>query len=211
MRRWWPVVIIVAVLGSALGVNIATRDSGNGAADGERSATTQHLVTAANLQACPQTNSDAKAVEGGLPDLTLPCLGDGPAVQLAALRGTPLVVNIWAGPCPPCKREAPRLQRFYDAAGGRVAVLGVVYGPFPDDVNDALDAARGLGLHYPSVFDATGKLLHAVGGNGIPVTVLVAANGRIVHVHRAELAEGELPGLVQQYLGVQVNVAGAAA
>lgn len=204
MNKWWSAAIVVAVIGAALGINIATRDGGNNG-DDARSATTQRLIEAAALEGCPDTEADAEAVDGGLPDLTLPCLGDGPPVRLAGLRGVPLVINVWAGPCPPCKREAPRIQKFYDDAAGKVAVLGVVYGPFPDDVNDALDASRGLGLHYPSVFDAKGEFLHDIGGTGIPVTVLVDPDGRIAHVERAELHDGDLQALVHEYLGVTLT------
>jgi thiol-disulfide isomerase/thioredoxin len=123
---------------------------------------------------------------------------------LSGLRGKPLLVNVWAGPCLPCQREAPEIQKVYAAAGDRLEVLGIVYGPYPESIDDALDASRGLGLHYPSVFDADGKIRDSIRSAGIPFTVFVAADGTIAYVQRGEILSGELPGMVERYLGVKL-------
>ena len=52
---------------------------------------------------------EGEAVDGGLPDVTLPCLGGGPDVDLASLRG-PMVINLWQARCEPCRREMPALE-----------------------------------------------------------------------------------------------------
>jgi len=162
------------------------------------------LAAKADLALCPNPAATT-AVPHGLPAFTFPCLGHGPSVNLGQLRG-PLVVNIWAGTCPPCRLEAPLVQQFYAAAAGRVGVLGVVDGAYPaEDVDDALDAARGLRLHYPSVFDASGKLVSWSKSGGIPATVLIDASGKVAYVERGQLKSGQLSHLVRQYLGVSVD------
>ncbi len=188
--------VVVVLLAAAFGINALTAKSSAAPRD-------RNLIARADLARCPSATGSAKAA-GGLPSITLPCLGDGPKVDLAKLRG-PLVVNVWAGPCPPCKAEAPLIQRFYAAAGGRVAVLGVVDGAYPDTPNDALDAAHGLGLHYPSVFDAHGKVAQWARVPGIPATVFVAPDGSVATIHLGELKQGELATLVTRYLGVDVS------
>ena len=55
---------------------------------------------------------------------------------LTQLRGTPVVVNVWAAWCGPCKAEAPLLHTASQTYGDRVQFLGV-------DILDSLDGARG--------------------------------------------------------------------
>lgn len=196
-RSWLAIVAVLVLIGAAFAVNRATQHRGNATVSGSPS-----MIAKANLPDCPATTGAGK-VSGGLPALTLPCLGNGPRVDLAKLRG-PAVVNIWAGACSPCKVEAPLIQQFYAAAGGKVAVLGVVDGAYPDTPDDALDASRGLGLHYPSVFDASGKLVTSIRVAGIPVTLFVKPDGAVAFRHVGQLQKGQLQQLTKQYLGVDV-------
>jgi hypothetical protein len=57
------------------------------------------LKASAHIQNCPTTSAPAT---GDLPKATLPCLGGGPSVALASLRG-PMVINVWATTCFPCR------------------------------------------------------------------------------------------------------------
>jgi thiol-disulfide isomerase/thioredoxin len=200
-RSWLAIGVVVVLIGVAFGINRVTSSGGSSNASSQQH---QQQVALAALPDCPTTTGAGK-VDGGLPSLTLPCLGNGPKVDLAKLRG-PIVLNIWAGPCPPCKAEAPLVQQFYAAATGKVGVLGVVDGAYPaESWDDALNASHGLGLHYPSVFDAHGKLIEQVHAGGIPITVLVGADGKVAHTKIGQLKAGELAALVKQYLKVDVN------
>ena len=163
------------------------------------------LIAQAQLPDCPATTG-AGAVPNGLPSMTLPCLANGPKVELAKLRG-PLVVNIWAGTCTECRIEAPQYQAFAAAARGKVAVLGVVDGDYPGETwDDALDASRGLHLGFPSVWDAHGALVQSVRSIGIPVSLFIAPDGTIAGRRLGNVGPGELQKLVKQYLGVDVSV-----
>src|SRR4051794_7086643 len=79
------------------------------------------LVTQARLAPCPATGSPAKK---GLPKVTLHCLGAGPKVNLAGLRG-PAIVNAWYSACEPCQKEARYLAQFAAKAGSKVLIVGV--------------------------------------------------------------------------------------
>ena len=56
---------------------------------------------------------------------------------LTQMRGTPVVVNVWAAWCGPCQAEAPLLHEASQTYGDRVQFLGV-------DILDSLDGARGF-------------------------------------------------------------------
>lgn len=161
------------------------------------------LVTRARLSPCPAT-STGKPVAGGLPDLTLPCLGRGPVVHLAGLRGRPTVVNIWAQWCVPCGREAAVLSTVARQQRS-VRFLGVDTEELSSaDLNGSLtfDMAAKPPIHYPSVEDETAQLLHHY-ALGPPVTLLVAPSGRVVHTIAGQLTGiAQLRSAIRRYLEV---------
>jgi cytochrome c biogenesis protein CcmG, thiol:disulfide interchange protein DsbE len=200
-RSWVAVLIVVALVAVAFGINRATSNDKSDAAGAGPSR--QELIAKANLPDCPTTTGSG-AVDNGLPNVTLPCLGNGPKVDLAKLRG-PTVVNIWAGTCPPCRAEAPLLREFASKAAGRVSVLGVVDGEYPAETwDDALDASRGLALRYPSVFDEKGKLVTWVRSAGIPVSLFISADGQVAYANIGQLKDGDLERLAKTYLDVEI-------
>lgn len=156
---------------------------------------------AAGIADCPVTEADAPAVPGGLPDVILGCLGSTKQVNLAGLRGKPLVINFWAQWCAPCRAEAPHLKEFAARAGDDVGVFGV---DFADpDPGSAIDFAQYAGWTYPQFTDPLKRTAGPIRFTGIPVTIFVDAQGRIVH--RTVGAVGSTQQLLdatRQYLGV---------
>jgi cytochrome c biogenesis protein CcmG, thiol:disulfide interchange protein DsbE len=172
-----------------------------GPGPGGTNPTHAQLVAKADLRPCPPSSSTP--VSGGLPDITLPCLGDGPQVHLAGLAGTPLVVNIWGSWCPPCQAEMRYLSSAYDADRGKVRFLGV---DTVDDVNSALDfdAAVTPPVRFPSVVDENRKVLidtHLPPSP--PITLLISAAGKIVHTeHGAYTSTAAVQSDIAKYLHV---------
>lgn len=160
-------------------------------------------VAAAGLELCATGDSSAVAVPEGLPDVTLPCLGAGPAVRLAALRGTPLVVNVWASWCDPCRAELPVLAQVSARAGRAVRFLGVDVMDFaPDQALGLLAASK---VSFPSVVDYDRATKAALRWTGPPMTVLVRPDGTIAYRHVGELTSADqLRGLIRDHLGVTV-------
>ena len=160
---------------------------------------------AAGIADCPPSDAAVPPVAEGLPDLALDCLGGGTPVRLAGLRGTPMVINIWAQWCGPCRQEAPFLSSVAHQVEGRddVQFLGVDFAdPRPEL---AIDFARLSAWKYPQLVDPLSETKAPLGVAGIPATVFVAADGRIVHTHYAPFgSEEELTDAMAEHLGVTV-------
>ncbi len=160
------------------------------------------LKSQAGVEPClPGDASDP--AEGGLPAISLPCLGGGKDVDLSTLRG-PMVINLWASWCGPCRSELPILQRFHEKYGDRVALLGIDY----QDVQPyaAMQLVQDTGVTYPLLADPQASLSGAAPlpvVRGLPVIVLVDDAGRVVHTEAVAIKSlGQLEELVRTELGV---------
>lgn len=162
----------------------------------------------AGIEPCPVTHaSGAPAGQGDssmtLPDVTLPCLGGGRPVHLTGLRGKPMVLNLWASWCTPCREELPVLQEFHQRADAKVAMLGV---DFEDTQPDAaLQLLARSGVTYPQVADFDKEIDQGLGRHPVPMTVLVDADGTVVSALPMQITSvGQLASLVEQSLGVRI-------
>ena len=130
-----------------------------------------------------------------LPDMSLR-KANGQAVQLAEYRGKPLVINLWATWCPPCRREMPVLQQ---AQGDYpdITFLFVNQGEAPQTVVTFL-ATTGLNLSHV-LFDSGGQLAQKVGSMALPTTLFYNAEGRLVGSHLGELSRASLSHALQSF------------
>lgn len=107
--------------------------------------------------------------------------------RLATLRGFPVVVNVWASWCGPCRFEFPVFQRVAARYGRRVAFLGI-------DSQDANDAARTFlredPVPYPSYGDPKRAIAESVGAKlGLPDTAFYDRSGRLVYLKQGPYSE----------------------
>ncbi len=124
------------------------------------------------------------------PAFSLPDLHPGrPEVALVVPPGRPTVVNFFAAWCEPCKRELPALRQAAERHAGQVAFLGVDH---QDSREDAIERLEQAGITYPAGYDPKGEVAPRYGLRGLPGTVFIAPDGRIVETHQGELSPAEL-------------------
>lgn len=133
----------------------------------------------------------------GRPPLPLAALQqlDGQPVNPATLAGEPLVVNVWATWCAPCRSEMPML-----AAASRdlpdVRFLFVDHGEAAATVKDYI-ARSGLDLRHV-LLDPQGRLMRTYRLPGCPATLFVDASGQVRAIHLGVLSAAALRVNVQR-------------
>jgi cytochrome c biogenesis protein CcmG, thiol:disulfide interchange protein DsbE len=117
--------------------------------------------------------------------------------RLAALKGHPAVVNIWAAWCGPCRAEMPVMQRVSLDMGRQVAFVGV-------DLKDNKEAATSFlektPVTYPSYDDPSGQVYNAERLVGVPSTLFYDKAGKQTFVHQGPYFErADLVNDIRQY------------
>jgi len=112
-----------------------------------------------------------------LPEATMQGL-NGPPRKLSEYRGTPLIINVWASWCSPCRAEMASLERLsWMDLGTRFNVIGISTDDYAEKAKDALRTSNATITHF---IDANLQLENMLGASRLPLTVLVAADGRVL-------------------------------
>ena len=158
------------------------------------------LKAAAKIADCPTSTGTASGKDA-LPDLELDCLAGGRPVRLSGLTGTPTVINLWASWCEPCRKELPLLAKADREFGERVRIIGI-------DVTDrapeaALLLAQESGVTYPQLVDPGGRTRAPLRYMGLPLTVFVDEQGRMVYTERTPFRSyADVTAAIRRHLGV---------
>ena len=131
-------------------------------------------------------------VEKHLPELALPSLAGTP-VPLERFKGKPIVMNLWATWCPPCRREMPILQRGQQTHPD-VNFVFLNQGEQGDAVNTFL-VANHLAVRNV-LLDLEGQAIH-LGGGALPTTLFFDGDGRLVDTRIGELSSATLSERLQ--------------
>ena len=136
-------------------------------------------------QAPPErTSSDeisSPRVGFAAPDFRLGTL-DGETIRLSDLRGQPVVVNLWASWCSPCKAEMPALQRVYqDSGAGELQILAVNMSS-QDSIQAVQDFVTENGLQFPVPLDERGEVARLYQMQALPSTYFIDSQGIIQQV-----------------------------
>ena len=116
--------------------------------------------------------------------------------------GKPIVLNFWAGDCPPCRFEMPDLQRSYEAHGDEVIYLGIDVGVFTGlgTRQSGLALLRELNVTYPAGTPPDRSAVVAYRVNAMPTTVFFNAAGEIVNRWEGAITERQLDSIVSELL-----------
>lgn len=134
------------------------------------------------------------------PDFTLTS-SEGDIVTLSELRGHPVIVNLWASWCGPCRAEMPALQHVHEAYKDTGLVLLAVNATPQDSESAALAFAAELGLTFPILFDTAGEASHLYELRALPSTYFIGPDGIIQEVViGGPMAEALLRTRVEQLL-----------
>ncbi|ALG83503.1 TlpA family protein disulfide reductase [Gordonia phthalatica] len=168
------------------------------------------LRTDAALRPCP-AGTAAPGPDAVLAGVTAPCMQSGAPVNLGvATAGKPLVINMWAVWCLPCRKEMPIFDQFSQQAGDRLNVLAVHAREGGDNQVFVLKFLEEVGVHVPVVTDPEGTIAKALGAPRVfPSTILVRADGTVAKVlPQLFTSQQQLAAAVRENLGVDVPVAG---
>lgn len=112
------------------------------------------------------------------PDFTLRTLDGSQQIHLAGLKGQVVVLNFWASWCTECRIEDPALASAFERYRDQGAVvLGV---SFQDTTQAAEGYAASHGLDWPLLADPDSRIGLAYGISGVPETVFIGADGKVV-------------------------------
>jgi cytochrome c biogenesis protein CcmG/thiol:disulfide interchange protein DsbE len=126
-------------------------------------------------------------VNAAAPSFTLDA-GGGKQFTLASFAHRPLVINVFASWCPPCRLELPGIIAAAHANAGSVAFLGV---DEQEPVQMGSRFAHTMAIPYPVGFDA-GQFAASYGAQSLPETIFVRADGTVSAIHHGPIDKSEL-------------------
>lgn len=189
-RRWVALAVIAVSL--VIAVTFGVRSLGSTPSDASAASTASTSASEATAEA-PQAAERAPT-----PDVTF-ATADGTTASLDDYEGQPLVLNFWASWCPPCVAEMGDVLRpVHEAHSDEVAFLGMNLRDEPAAAQQIVDST---GVTYDLALDPDGEVFSAFGGVGMPTTVFIDEDGRIVDQHTGAITRDQLQAQVDRLIG----------
>jgi cytochrome c biogenesis protein CcmG/thiol:disulfide interchange protein DsbE len=118
-------------------------------------------------------------------------------------QGRPVVLNFWAGQCPPCRAEMPAFQRVYDQYGSDFLLVGVDIGPYIGlgSNQSAIDLLAELDITYPAAQALDARAVQDYSVLGMPTTIFYDGDGAEVSRQVGLLTEDALESRVRELVG----------
>ena len=124
----------------------------------------------------------------------LPATDASQVIDLLETSDRPVLVNVWASWCIPCRSEAPLLERAHSQFGDQIRFVGI---NVADTQTGAQQFIAEFGLSFENLVDAPRAVPAALGGSGVPLTFFFAPGGDLVHYQ---------PGVIdERMLALQID------
>jgi peroxiredoxin len=149
------------------------------------------------IKITPEVNFPSTARIGSpAPDFTLKTI-DGKVVSLADLRGKPVLINLWATWCPPCRDEMPGIQAVYEKYAAKGLVVLAIDFTVQDHLPEVTAFVQEFGLTFPILLDETGDVSAGLYGMiGLPTSYFIDPQGILQRIQIG----GMLPEKLDEYL-----------
>ena len=127
---------------------------------------------------CPESKIDTSESRGQIAPAVLQCLGHDELVNLAGIKSDkPIVLSFWASWCTICADDALSFNAAFKKLNGKVNFLGISY---QDKEKEALQATYKWQLPFASVQDPRSLLRDYYQITGLPITLLIDKDGKII-------------------------------
>lgn len=128
--------------------------------------------------------------------------GQETTLRKALAQGKPMVLNFWAGQCPPCRAEMPDFQAMSEQYKDRILVFGLDIGPFVQlgTREDGQALLKELKVFYPAGTTFDPEVVRAYGVLGMPTTLLITPGGKIVRKQIGVMLKSQIDPFIQELL-----------
>lgn len=149
----------------------------------------------------------SQSLEAGsvAPDFSLLLQENGKAgdktVNLSSYKGKVLFLHFWATWCPPCKKELPHMEALAKklAEQGDNAKMKFLAVCISDSQKALTSFMQNNGYTFPSALDEPGKVAMAYGIQGVPTSILISSEGRILKIQVGMMSQKQLEKFVADY------------
>ena len=119
--------------------------------------------------------------------------------NLSDYAGSPIIVNIWATWCGPCRRELPHFEKFYKMYKDKVKFL-MIDSEDKRNRDTVKNFIKDEGYTFPVFYDWDNSAFGAYGTRYIPITIAINAAGEIVYNDTGGLSEKALRSVIESIL-----------
>ncbi|MCW6677135.1 TlpA family protein disulfide reductase [Aerococcaceae bacterium NML180378] len=125
---------------------------------------------------------------------------EGKVYELNDMFDKPILLNIWASWCPPCREEMPHFQAAYDKYGEEInfIMLNATMSQNSETKEKVQAFVEEIGLTVPVYYDIEFNNMLKFGANVLPTTVLINKEGKVIEIIRGMLTEETLEAAINK-------------